>query len=585
MRGRGFFIAVAAILCAGLLLAARLIDGESLRGLQDGSAHVLWAQQFLKGLSHGELYPRWLVDTNLGFGSVSFVFYPPLVFYSYALINVFVRDIALVVTVSSVLSLLCSGLSMYPYCRVFLGRGLAVFSSVAYMALPYHMYSIYEKGALGEQWAYCWPPLILYFVHRAGRGHALAYAGLAMTYAGLILTHVPTTILFSPILLAYLEFVETREKRPSIFLFGLLALLAGAALSSFYLLPAVFEQKYIHVEDIVYDSYFYVWNNFIFTGGAGKPGELNLHISWMAVSSLVVLLLMGGTYYALRGGDRAGKADRVIPAVVVLGIVAFIFMTRLSSPVWKAIGLLQNLQFPWRLMVMETMFTALGAGWLIKCASQRKGRLLRVGIALVLAPTLFVSGLLSFKTIKAYEAHGLPGPKYRLSADMDYERLRNVLWVIFPFEMVIDLIDVPEYKPVWATHDMDLHKTAVEKMRKGNGYTLLEGGREAGGIRVIKWHSEDRLMTADIREATAAVLRTYYHPHWRAFAGERPLEVGPDPDTGFMRVLLPEGRYIFTLTFHKGVWFTSGVIISALAALALAAFAVYRLLMGLRGQR
>jgi uncharacterized membrane protein len=43
--------------------------------------HLIWVQLFSQQISEGILYPRWLAGDNYGYGSPTFVFYPPLVYY------------------------------------------------------------------------------------------------------------------------------------------------------------------------------------------------------------------------------------------------------------------------------------------------------------------------------------------------------------------------------------------------------------------------------------------------------------------------------------------------------------------------
>lgn len=50
--------------------------------------HINWLQHFSKQFSEGILYPRWLAGDNYGYGSPTFVFYPPLVYYLGSLLKI-----------------------------------------------------------------------------------------------------------------------------------------------------------------------------------------------------------------------------------------------------------------------------------------------------------------------------------------------------------------------------------------------------------------------------------------------------------------------------------------------------------------
>src|SRR5450759_2999174 len=62
------------LVCSPMLWIDRLY-GSSLQ------LNLVWLRNFTVQLSQGELYPRWLIEMNLGTGSPVFYFYAPFPFY------------------------------------------------------------------------------------------------------------------------------------------------------------------------------------------------------------------------------------------------------------------------------------------------------------------------------------------------------------------------------------------------------------------------------------------------------------------------------------------------------------------------
>ncbi|MGH9429226.1 MAG: hypothetical protein ACRD2L_23330, partial [Terriglobia bacterium] len=55
--------------------------------IDDSVLHMSWVQQFSTSLAQGYWLPRWLPDSNGGYGSPVFIFYSPLVYYLTALLK------------------------------------------------------------------------------------------------------------------------------------------------------------------------------------------------------------------------------------------------------------------------------------------------------------------------------------------------------------------------------------------------------------------------------------------------------------------------------------------------------------------
>lgn len=184
------------IAAAGLLLTVpALVLGFPANG-HDSLSHLIRYTHFSSQLWNGELYPRWLIDMNLGLGSPSMFFYPPVGYYLTSLLRpLFVADPNgwYQLATASSLILIASGLAMYGWLRTVVDRTPALIAAIIYMALPYHLGAdLYVRGALSEYCAFIWMPLIPWLVSAVARGGDFSAVMLSAANAVLFMTHPKT---------------------------------------------------------------------------------------------------------------------------------------------------------------------------------------------------------------------------------------------------------------------------------------------------------------------------------------------------------------------------------------------------------
>ena len=157
--------------------------------------HLLSGHYFARQLWQGELYPRWLMAMNGGFGSPTFFFYPPLPYYVSALFagpGAHPQQAIYPLLGSATLALLLSGVFAYLWLRATTPPGRALAASLLYLALPYHVaMDLYARFALAEFWAFAWAPLILLGQDLAHRGRP---QGLPLLILGLALLALLTLL-------------------------------------------------------------------------------------------------------------------------------------------------------------------------------------------------------------------------------------------------------------------------------------------------------------------------------------------------------------------------------------------------------
>jgi hypothetical protein len=337
-----------------LLLAIAIMTPSFLFGPQtvdSGQYNYIWTKQIAEGFAAGQIYPRWLPDSFLGYGSPALFFYPPLAIFVSGLLDAVGLTSLQAINVAGLLFLVASGMTMRLWLR---SIGAVWWGALIYMAAPYHLFDFYARGALAEFAAFSWIPLIaLGITARAWWAPPL----LAASYAALVLTHLPVALLASVFLIPLLVFKAWNGEWKFLVSRGTAGLI-GLAISAIYLLPALTLQSQI-AADQLWTPLFRPQNHFVFS-----PDPL--------VAGIVfVLAIVGGLYVLLTAYEALKRPPVRFWALTTLGLV--LFSTGVLGIVWS-IPVLEKVQMPWRIMTLVE-FAAITAlclpparkvwGWLI----------------------------------------------------------------------------------------------------------------------------------------------------------------------------------------------------------------------------
>lgn len=506
----------------------------------DAVRHYRWTTQFIDAIRDGAFYPRWLPAANDGQGSPVPLYYPPLPFYVAAAFRLVAGNTLRAIELSCWLALALSGLTMFSLSRTVLSARLSFAAAALYMLAPYHLLDLYQGASASEFWAFAWPPLLLHSINRVHRGAGVrGIAYLALGYALMILTHVPVAFL-TTIALGIYALTLTRKVATlaRIALGGAL----GAALAAIFLVPVLFETRYIWLFfKFDYRDYFLFENLRAAFTSTRFPVDSSLS-SYLFDTDLVaiaplLLFLFGSVFVwinrrAVKALRQDSKWNTVVLAIWVVTAVSLLMTTRLSAPVWRITPGLSFLFYPWRWLVVES----LGASFiavLAVCALKRdsKWRALKIG-ALVLAVVfnLAISALLIWRA--PHDPKGL-----------EEGLLRR---------------DTREYRPMWWDGQLraDLWRTPARV--------------DSGDSEVVAIDDIGIKQSYSVIATTESVitLRPLYFPGWVAGVDGTPVTIRPSEE-GNIQLTVEPGRHILTLAFADTWPRTLGKAISAFSCVIL----------------
>lgn len=381
------------LIVAVLLLAPSLVLGNLLS--HSSPQNVTWAAQFNDQFRVGILYPRWLPDSFDGLGSPTFYFYPPIAFWTTALVSLVMfgaLSTSYCLSLATLVLLWTSGMTMRAWLRPASGSPrVALYGAIAYMAAPYHLVDHYYRGAFAEFAAYALLPLIMLSVCRIAEGRRYGILALAASYAALPMAHLPTSLLIS--LTALPLYVLYRGWRlaapwPALKFFGQCAGggVLGLGLAAIYLAPALGLQHWIPA-DTFWEGDYQAANWFLLTPHRWPPP---LDMMLIIVSCAVAYTIAAIGVVVLQVRSEGPQGWRSEPAFWSLLCLLCVLLVAGALPWFWLIPFTAKVQFPWRLMIVVE-FAAVTALCLASWASLQRAsaRVLRLAV-LALAPAFVI---------------------------------------------------------------------------------------------------------------------------------------------------------------------------------------------------
>jgi hypothetical protein len=312
--------------------------------------HIAWLYELSRSLSMGQFPPRFVPDLSFGFGYPLFNFVFPLPFYIGEIFHKL--GLSLVDSVKGVflLSVPLSMLFMYKFLKEHTGEILALAGAVLYVYTPYRATDIYVRGAIGEIFAFVFPPLIAYAVSKISKSKEKRWIGiLGIGVAGLVMSHNIMAYMFLPFLALFAIFLRKN-------LFRVLAgFILGALISLYFWLPAITESRLMKygTGNFNFVDHFPTIRQLLtpyFGYGASVPGPGDGMSFFMGA---VNILLIVSAVILIK------KAKPVIYWSFLVMAISLFLMNFRSTFLWSNVPYLPYFQFPWRFLSLVAFATSI----------------------------------------------------------------------------------------------------------------------------------------------------------------------------------------------------------------------------------
>jgi hypothetical protein len=553
----------------------------------DARHSVFFLVEFDQAIHDGVIWPVWAPDHAIGFGYPTWLVYAPLVYFAAEAFHVLGLGYAAAVKATWLLCFLVGAIGMYRLGRRWWGPAGGIVAALAYTYAPYHLAQIYVRAALAEFAALAWFPWVLLAVDSLWEDPRPRRAALAaLAFGILLLTHTVSTVMFVPLLGAFLllklaqdwrrgrraqkaglrdETLDVGQGRSAIryrsIAWSAGALVLGGLLATIFLLPMLLERSYISEAQWIQGTYDYS-KHFVYPSqfldpdwgyGYSVPGPED-GMSFQ----LGLLVFVGATVGALaalfrRGGPLPNRAVALF--MLIASLVAIFAMTPAAQPIWDFLPAVALIQFPWRLLAVVVVTLALLAGAGAYWLERRADPTIRPG------PYVYLTALgLVLASFPYTRPELLPlrpedeSPRAVIDFELKYPDMRGMTrWS----ERLPADADSPLIAQYLAGEP--LHRAAIVS---GHGAILDQSSAGASAQARVQADDEVRLR-----------FYTYYFPGWQATVDGRPVEILPDPPNGLIGLVVPPGEHEIRLRFgatplrrvSAGISLTTLVIITALS--------------------
>jgi len=502
----------------------------------DFEFHVNSWMEVLGQWKQGILYPRWAALAQYGYGEARFIFYPPASWTLGAALGA-VLPWKAVAGAYVWLALTLSGCSMFLLARRWLDRRDTIFAAALYAANPYYVVIVYWRSAFAELLAGALLPLLLLYVLRSEEDGQEAVVPLAVIVAAAWLTNIPAAVMVNYALILLVVILATLSRSPRILLRGARAVLFGAALAAFFLLPAAYEQRWVNIAEVLSPGV-RPQDNFLFTTiNDVDHNRFNLLVS--LVASAEMIMLAAAVFFSRQWRWRQ---PRIWWMLVGWASLALLLNFSFTFFLWEHLPELRYLQLPWR--------------WLL-CMNVPVALLVTMGSRRWMARILICLAMLA---VLVFVWHRLQTPWWETAADFG-QMLANQ-------RSGAGYEGTDEYVPVAA--DPYEIKQDAPRVALDDGVTP----DQLRQVRIERWDAESKLFTTDIDRPVQLVLRLFNYPAWRVQVNGRGVATATRDVTGQMLIPVEVGENRVQITFIRTSDRTLGGIISALAVLLLVVLAV-----------
>lgn len=475
----------------------------------DGQDHVVRIANFYQNLTEGNFIPRWAGNLNWGYGHPILEFLYPLP--SYVASFFYFVGFPLIDSVKIVfgLGMILSLFFMYLWFSSFLGEVPAVLGAILYTYAPYRFVDLYVRGDIGENLAFAFVPLTLYFLYKLYKDQKYKYSIFgAISLALLILSHNAISLMLMPFIIFYGLLLFYLSKNRKSYIINLISLiLLGFLLSAFFWIPGLFEGKYTLRNIVTKGSYvhnFVSFGNLLYgpwSYGISRQFTVQLGISsWLGLFFSPFALFH---YYR-----KKNKNYILVSVLIIISLFTIFLMLKESNFIWSKIILLQNFQFPWRFLAVTVFTTSVLGAYLISAVPNRFKKFIFIFLLLIIL----------FQSKDYIKANG-----YMQKPDKFFMGVYN------------STTDTGESAPIWSVRFM-------EKRPKSH-LEVLDG---KATVKELKRTSTYHLYNVDVGKKTLFAENTLYFPGWKILANKKSVDMEfQDPHyRGIMTFRLDKGSYL-----------------------------------------
>lgn len=279
-------------------------------------------------------------------------------------------------------------------------QGAGLLAAALYVYFPYHLATVFVRGAYGEAVAWALFPFALkalLVLNSRARGTARDFVAPVIWFALLMLAQPGLAILFGVLAIIAVLVLMPREERkkrswyrsPAVY-----APLPGLALGAVFLIPGLTQQSQFTAANGFVRAFVDLFQLLTASWGVSLPKgnfleafpyQIGIAALGLTVLALALLFQARGSSFNDQAKVTANPARRVTLFAVVTSVVLVVLMLPIASFVWD-LGLNLFVQYPFQLLAFVGFLLALAAASI--CVVDRRFTQLPLLASLVIVPVL-----------------------------------------------------------------------------------------------------------------------------------------------------------------------------------------------------
>ncbi len=351
----------------------------------------------------------------------------------------------------------------------------------------------------------------------------------------LVITHNLVALMASFFVFVWVLFLlysSKSRKKLSINIF--LTLLFSALISSFFVIPALLENKFTMVSLLTkeladYNIHFVYpiqfWNSVWGYGGsaAGLADGLSFNLGKLYIFLVLVSALLSVYFFIKR------KLNKVIPLFLIFFLLSLFLQTSYSKIVWDNFNALSYLQFPWRFLIFSAFFSSFLVGSIFSFIKNEK-----LGL---------VAGLCAVFLVVYFEKKYFVPQNFLNNSDEYYTNQKFLRFDTskMSFEYVPKGIATKKSEIGNTVVDIDDSQIAKSTFTVVSGKMLIETKKDSPNEKIMK--------VTVLKDGTFR-LNEYYYPGWTLYVDGQKIAIRDDNKLKLITFNLSSGEHSIKAVFE-----------------------------------
>jgi hypothetical protein len=504
--------------------------------MEDTYAFTSRAWQFVEALKEGIIYPGWASLNFWGYGSPTFIFYPPLGYYLAAIFNIFTGSVVTAMNFTKFTSLFLAGIGMFFLVKEFCSNKIALLTAAFYIVFPYNIFQFYLVGTFYSTISLMWFAPIILFAYRYIKDRCyknMIYAGAC--YGGLILTHPINAYMFTFVLIAFIIYMAIMQHRWRDVVLVPLIMTSGFLVSAVYILPVIFEKQFVKIKTFIGEGsrkgfVFDYHNFFILPDMTGKFSSDHVwHAFYSTFISYVLLFCVLITLsllliYRLKKTETMQNVNYVNKFFIGTALFTIFLQFGISTFVWETVPFFKYIQFAHRWLNITTFTVVFSSSIIFRVLrniykTEKERKVIIAGTILILSPIYVISFLWDYRYIRFAP----------IVEEQELIPVKTPNWYI---------VDLPAFVDI---DTIDRNDNSEEKV-------IITRGE--GKVELSKWSSAERVIELVADQPITVRIRTFNFPGWKAYVDGKHTKIRTEEGAGAMLIDIPKGKHKLVLKFE-----------------------------------